>query len=99
MLNNFSVIIDGCENSNEMWKALLNRFEGNNQMKRTKLMGLEQQLDNFRMIEGEPVEDMYTRMSHIRNGFTALGEKLTDDRVVGKLIRAMPSSWEVLRVN
>ena len=29
MLNTFSVIIDGCENSKDMWKALLNRFEGN----------------------------------------------------------------------
>jgi len=42
---------------------------------------------------------MYTRMSHIRNGYTTLGEKLTDDRVVGKLLRAMPPSWEMLRVS
>jgi len=51
------------------------------------------------MIEGESVDDMYTRMSHIRNGYTALGEKLTDDRVVGKLVRAMPPSWEMLQIS
>ena len=55
MTESMSVITDGCINSNEMWRALVDRFEGNNQMKRTKLMGLEQQFDCFRMIEGESI--------------------------------------------
>ena len=80
-----------------MWNALLNRFEGSEQMKRTKLMGLEDKFDNFHMIDGESVDDMYTRMIHIRNGYTAIGAKLTNERVVGKLIRDMPQHWEMLR--
>ena len=86
MNSNLTLILEGSITSYDMWKALLNRFEGNDQMKRTKLMGLEQQLENFRMIEGESVDEMYTRMSHIRNGFTALVESLTNSRSVGKLI-------------
>src|SRR5665213_3611943 len=74
MMGSLSVLVDGCNTSHQMWRALLDRFEGNNQMKRTKLMGLEQQFDSFRMIESEFVDDMYTRMNHIKNGFTAPGE-------------------------
>jgi hypothetical protein len=33
--------------ASEMWDSLLNRFEGNTQMKRTKLMGLESEFENF----------------------------------------------------
>ncbi|HEY5235919.1 MAG TPA: hypothetical protein VIJ14_07060, partial [Rhabdochlamydiaceae bacterium] len=46
----------------------------------------------------ESVDDMHTRMNHIKNGFIALGESLTNSRVAGKLIRALPANWETLRV-
>ena len=77
MVGSISVLVDGSTTSHQMWRALLDRFEGNDQMKRTKPMGLDQKFDSFRMIEGESVDDMYTRMNHIKNGFTALGESLT----------------------
>ena len=83
MMGSLSVLVDGCETSHKMWRALLDRFEGNDQMKRTKLMGLEQLFDSFRMNEGESVDDMYSRMNHIKNGFTALGESFTNSQVVG----------------
>jgi hypothetical protein len=33
--------------ASELWETLLNRFEGNYQMKITKLMGLESEFKNF----------------------------------------------------
>jgi hypothetical protein len=38
---------------NEMWNALLTRCEGNTQIKRTKLIGLEIKFENFRIKDGE----------------------------------------------
>jgi hypothetical protein len=43
----------------KMWETILNRFEGNSQMKRTKLMGLESKYENFGIQKGESIENMY----------------------------------------
>jgi hypothetical protein len=51
--------------ANDMWNALLTRYEGNIQIKRTKLTGLEIKFENFRIEDGEILEDMYTRLMHI----------------------------------
>jgi hypothetical protein len=41
------ILFGTIEIASEMWVTLLNRFERNNQMKRTKLMGLESEFENF----------------------------------------------------
>jgi hypothetical protein len=41
------ILFGTIEIASEMWETILNRFEGNNQMKRTKLMGLESEFENF----------------------------------------------------
>ena len=47
IVGSLSIIVDGCTKSHSMWRALLDRFEGNDRMKRTKIMGLEQSFDRF----------------------------------------------------
>jgi hypothetical protein len=59
-----------------MWETLLNRFEGNTQMKRTKLMGLESEFENFYIQERESIENMYLGLMHILNEFDEIGESL-----------------------
>jgi gag-polypeptide of LTR copia-type len=49
----------------DMWLALLNRFEGNTQIKRTKIMGLETKFENFKMEDHELIEEMYNRLLSI----------------------------------
>jgi hypothetical protein len=46
------ILFDTTEIASEIWEILLNRFEGNSQMKRTKLMGLESKFKNFCIQEG-----------------------------------------------
>jgi hypothetical protein len=41
-----AILFGSTEIASEMWETLLNRFEGNSQMKRTKLMGLESEFEN-----------------------------------------------------
>jgi gag-polypeptide of LTR copia-type len=79
-----------------MWETLLNRFEGNTQLKRTKLMGLESEFENFCIQEGEFIENMYLRLMHILNEFNEVGESLSNSKIVGKIFRAMMrrSRWE-----
>jgi gag-polypeptide of LTR copia-type len=39
--------------ANEMWNSLLTRYEGNSQIKRIKLIGLEIKFENFRIENDE----------------------------------------------
>jgi hypothetical protein len=72
-----------------MWETLLNRFEGNSQIKRTKLIGIESEFENFCIQEGESIDNMYSRLMHILNKFDEVGEFLYNSKVVGKIFRVM----------
>jgi gag-polypeptide of LTR copia-type len=74
---------------NEMWNTLLTRYEGNIQIKRTKLTGIQIKFENFRIDDGETLEDIYTRFIHIENKFIELGEPLYNDMIVEKLLRVL----------
>jgi gag-polypeptide of LTR copia-type len=67
----------------------LNRFEGNSQMKRTKLMSLESEFKNFCIQEGESIKNMYSRLMHILNEFDKVGESLSNSKIVGKIFMGM----------
>jgi gag-polypeptide of LTR copia-type len=83
------ILFGTTEIASEMWETLLNRFESNSQMKRTKLMGLESKFDNFCIQEGESIENMYSRLMHILNEFDKVGESLSNSKIVGKIFMAM----------
>jgi gag-polypeptide of LTR copia-type len=91
-----AILFGTIEIASEMWETLLNRFKGNTQMKRTKLMGLESEFKNFYIQEGESIENMYSRLMHILNEFDEVGESLSNSKIVGKIFRAMMRrpKWE-----
>jgi gag-polypeptide of LTR copia-type len=91
-----AILFGTTEITSEMWETLLNRFEGNSQMKRTKLMGLESKFEIFCIQEGESIENMYSRLMHILNEFDEVGEFLSNSKIVGKIFRAIMrrSTWE-----
>jgi hypothetical protein len=65
-------------------------------MKRTKVMGLESEFENFCIQEGESIEDIYSRLMHILNEFDEVREFLSNSKIVGKIFRAMMrrSRWK-----
>jgi gag-polypeptide of LTR copia-type len=69
--------------------ALLNRFEGNTQIKRTKIMGLETKFEIFKMEDHELIEEIYNSLLSIQNEFSDLGESLTNNKVIGKILRVV----------
>jgi gag-polypeptide of LTR copia-type len=84
-----AILFGTTEIASEMWETLLNRFEGNTQMKRTDFMGLESKFENFCIQDGESIENMYSRLMHILNEFDEVGEFLSNFKIVGKIFRAM----------
>jgi gag-polypeptide of LTR copia-type len=65
-----------------IWLALLNRFEGNTQIKRIKIMSHETKFKKFKMDDHEIIEEMYNHLLSIQNEFSDLGEPLTNNKVV-----------------
>jgi gag-polypeptide of LTR copia-type len=83
------ILFGTTEITSEIWKTLLNRFEGNTHMKITKLMGLESKFKIFCIQEGESIENMYSRLMHILNEFDEVGESLSNTKIVDKIFRTM----------
>ena len=95
---NIAMIFKNTSIAKEMWDALIERYEGNTQIKKTKINGLETRFENFRVDDKESIEDIYTRLMVIQNEFSDLGEPLSNNKIVGKLLRAMMRrpKWEAL---
>ena len=74
---------------------MLVTHEGTSQVKRAKIDLLRSQYENFWMQENETIDDMVTRFTKITNGLSSLGNAIDNDQRVRKIIRALPSSWEV----
>jgi gag-polypeptide of LTR copia-type len=93
-----TLIFGNMTSARDMWLALLNRFKGNTQIKRTKIMDLETKFENFKMEDHESIEEMYNRLLSIQNKFSDLGEPLINNKVVGKILRVMlrRPRWEAL---
>jgi gag-polypeptide of LTR copia-type len=93
-----ALVFGNMTSDRDMWLALLNMFEGNTQIKRTKFMDLETKFKNFEMEDHESIEEMYNRLLSIQNEFSDLGEPLTNNKVVGKILRVMlrRPRWEAL---
>jgi gag-polypeptide of LTR copia-type len=90
------ILFDTTEIASEMWETLLKRFDGNSQVKKTKLMGLESVFKNFCIQEGESIENMYLKLMHILNEFDEVGESFSNSKIVDKIFRVMMrrSRWE-----
>jgi gag-polypeptide of LTR copia-type len=93
-----ALVFSNMTSARNMWLALLNRFESNTQIKRTKIMGLETKFENFKMEDHESIEEMYNRLLSIQNEFSDLDEPLTNNKVIGKILRVMLQRprWEAL---
>jgi gag-polypeptide of LTR copia-type len=61
-------------------------------------MGLEIKFKNFKMEYHESIEEMYKRLLYIQNEYSDLGESLTNNKVIGKILRMMlrRPMWEAL---
>jgi gag-polypeptide of LTR copia-type len=51
--------------ASDIWLTLLNRFDGNTQIKKTKITGLETKFENLKMKDHESIENIYNRLLSI----------------------------------
>ena len=84
-----------CKSAYEIWQHLLVTHEGTSQVKRAKVDLLRSQYESFKIQENESINDMITKFTKIINALSSLGDEINNDQKVRKVIRALPSSWEI----
>ncbi|XP_070047102.1 uncharacterized protein [Nicotiana tomentosiformis] len=86
--------ISACQSAKEIWEALQIAHEGTTQVKQSKIDMLATEYELFRMKDDESIQDMHTRFTSIINGLHSLGEIIPRNKLVRKILRVLPSSWE-----
>ncbi|KAL4303104.1 hypothetical protein GQ457_10G004940 [Hibiscus cannabinus] len=91
--------ISSCTSAKEIWENLETTYEGTNDVKETKIQLLNLSYENFKLEPDEDITKMFDRFSVIFNGLKGLGEVISEEKLVRKLIYSLPESWDSKRTS
>nr|XP_009626695.1 titin homolog [Nicotiana tomentosiformis] len=83
-----------CQSAKEIREAIQTTHEGTTQVKQSKIDMLTTEYELFRMKDDESIQDMHTRFTYIINELHSLGEIISRNKLVRKILSVLPSSWE-----
>jgi hypothetical protein len=84
--------ISNCDSGKDAWDILETTYEGTNFIKASNLQMLVSQFEEIKMLEDETFNDFFGRLSEIRNSMINLGKKVSDIKIVRKVMRSLPES-------
>ena len=87
-----------CVSAKQAWEVLLTTYEGNEQVREQMLQDLLLDFDELKMSESESIDEFYSRILSITNQCAGLDSPLEQSRIVRKLLRGLPPSFENKRV-
>ncbi|XP_070050889.1 uncharacterized protein [Nicotiana tomentosiformis] len=87
-------LISACQSAKKIWETLQTAHEGTTQVKQSKIDMLTTEYELFRMKDDESIQDMHTRFTYIINELHSLGEIISRNKLVRKILTVLPSSWE-----
>ncbi|XP_009356290.2 uncharacterized protein LOC103947158 [Pyrus x bretschneideri] len=86
--------ISNFESSKAAWDVLQQEFRGDKKVRSVKLQCLRRDFEYIRMNEGESLSVYLTRMTDIVNQMKTLGEELSNQRLVQKILISLPKSYD-----
>ncbi|XP_070007345.1 uncharacterized protein [Nicotiana sylvestris] len=86
--------VSACDTAKEIWEALQTTHEGTTQVKQSKIDMLTTEYELFKMKDDESIQDMHTRFTSIINELHSLGDVIPRNKLVRKILSALPGSWE-----
>jgi hypothetical protein len=86
LVNNFEVAKDA-------WDILKTTHEGTSRVKMSRLQLLTTKFENLRMKEDENIHEFHMSILEIANASGALGEKMSDEKLVRKILRSLPKRF------
>ncbi|XP_031282913.1 uncharacterized protein LOC116141558 [Pistacia vera] len=86
--------IMACETPKQAWDTLKEEFGGSNQTRNMQVLNLRREFEVLKMQETESVKEYVDRLMAVVNKIKLLGEELTDQRVVEKVLVSLPERFE-----
>jgi hypothetical protein len=83
----------------EVWKALLLMYEGNDEVKENRRDLLKQRYENFAHIKGETMSAQYLRFIQILDDLEKVSVTMENNDVLRKFLRSLPDVWTVYTIN
>lgn len=93
-MNIFSLITN-CISAKEAWEILQKHCERSDSVKRTKLCMMASKFKNLRMEENETISEYDRRIRYISNEAFSLGESISNERLVSKVMRSLPERFNI----
>ena len=90
-------LIKRCTQAKEAWEILRTTQEGTSKVKNSRLQMLTTKFENLKMKEDETVHDFYMTVLDFANTFDTLGEKLSEEKMVRKMLRSLPKRFDFVR--
>nr|GFB46589.1 copia-type polyprotein [Tanacetum cinerariifolium] len=84
--------------SKEAWEILQNTFKGIDKVKKVRLQTLRGEFEKLQMEEFKTISDYFTRALNISSEMKRNGESLSDTRVIEKILRSLPPSFDYIVV-
>lgn len=83
-------LINTCSSAKEAQNIMETAYEGTSKVKISKLQILSSKLKVFKIAEDETIAKFNVRVLDLANESFTLGEKLTDTKLVRKVLRSFP---------
>jgi hypothetical protein len=84
-----------CIVAKDALEILKTAHEGTFKVKSARLQLLTTKFENLRMMEDESIQDYHLNILDIGNAFDSLGEKISDEKLVGKILRSLPKRFDM----
>jgi hypothetical protein len=81
------------DNAKSLWEALLEVYDGNEDMKESRQDSLRQKFNMFNHILGESLESQTQRFTSLVTQMTASGIVLSNSEINKKLLNSLPRRW------
>ena len=88
-------LINTCTVAKDAWEILKTTHEGTSKVKMSRLQLLATKFESLKMKEEECIHDFHMNILEIANACTALGEKMTDEKLVRKILRSLPKRFDM----
>jgi len=88
-------LISTCTIAKDAREILKTTHEGTYKVRMSKLQLLTTKLENFRMEDYESIHDFNMNILEIANTSSALGEKMSDEKLVRKILRSLPKIFDM----
>ncbi|MCH79564.1 gag-protease polyprotein [Trifolium medium] len=88
-------LIKRCTIAKNAWEIMRKAHEGTAKVKLSKLQILNTNFENLRMKEEESIHDFQMNVLEYANAFDALGKTISDEELVGKILRSLPQRFDM----